>query len=356
MTAALLACWLALAPQGDPTDAVVLAKFDALPVLRQAMLVRRVEQQLVDGSDVAARRVAALRVDPATLPEAPAAVHFDPKEWAPVAPARFIIPTSDARNQAVRRAMPSVAVLPDLARGVRYDWLAGRVVKATPLGWRARFTNLLHGYPPGADEAYARVLAALDHSKSQRKLADFFEHTYADRQAGVYEGVTMYEAWYAGEVMEMPDVDAIAFAVRVLGDTSYVSPIPGELADDLYGKMKVYALAHRQYRTMLEAAAAAFVRAEPSMDPMYARMAPRFHYLFATHGDDLARVREALVTFKTRDAMIKSVDSTVVEDEAALARRDSRRQELATMATTVRTRLLEGLAEEKAAPQKGGGD
>ncbi|HLU40721.1 MAG TPA: hypothetical protein VK081_15155, partial [Planctomycetota bacterium] len=220
---------LAQGPTEELSARDALARFDALPVLRQAMLVRRLEQKVALADDPAVRRIASLRLDPGVpLPDAPAPVWFDPAEWAPVAPERRVAPPSDPRHRAVRAAMPEVTVMPDLARGVRYDWRTGSIIRARSLGWRERFANLAHGYPPGADEAYARVLAALDRDPLQRRLADYFEHLYADRDGTVWEGVTLYEAWYAGRTMEMPDVDAIAFAVQILGDRSFVSPIPAD--------------------------------------------------------------------------------------------------------------------------------
>jgi hypothetical protein len=146
----------------------------------------------------------------------------------------------------------------------------------------------------------------------------------------------------------MPDVDAIAFPVLILGDNSYQAPIPADgRRDALYERIKRSALSHRKYRTMLEAAAAAFVRAEPEMDPMYARLAPRFHYLFATHGDDLGRVHQVLVGLGSRDALIESVDKAVVGDEQAMDRRERRKEELAAMAQKLRALAVAELEAER---------
>lgn len=351
LTFALLACLAACTPQANgasDSDAIAAAlkKFEALPALRQAMVVRSIEKQLAESDDASVRRIQALQQDPGQLADSPPPVFFDPQEWTNgVAPPRYVIPHDDPRHRDVRSAMPAIVVLPELARSVRYDWRTGALVKAAPIGWRERFSNLVHGYPPAADAAYARVLAGLDHDPEQRKLADYFEHTYADRSGGVYAGVTLFEAWYAGDTIEMPDVDAIAYAVKLRGDRSFQSPIPGDhRRDRLYEFIKRSALSHRKYRTMLEAAAAAFVRAEPDMDPMYARLAPRFHYLFATHEDDLDRVRGALAKLGSRDALIESVDSTVVADPQAMDRRERRKEELAAMEQKIRALAIEKLA------------
>jgi len=338
--------------QATPDEAAALADFDHLPVLRQAMVVHRVEQRLAQTNDPLVRRIGCMRVDDAALRDAEPVVHFDPTEWARgAAPAREVVPVADARHRSVVEAMPPVAVLPDLARRIVYDWRRGTLVKsAAPPTWRERFANLVHGYPPNADVAYALVLAALDRDPAQRQLADYFEHTYADRDGRVYEGVTLYQAWYAGATIEMPDVDAIAFAVRVLGDASYSSPIPADARRDrLYARIHDRALEHRKYRTMLQAAAAAFVCATPDMDPMYARLAPRFHYLFASCGDDLDRARQTLQQLGTRDGLVEWVDQRVVADADAMELRDGRGRDLETMARTVREAAIKALEEERAA-------
>ncbi|MEZ5962618.1 MAG: hypothetical protein R3F56_02115 [Planctomycetota bacterium] len=343
------------APQTQTqSDDAALAAFDRLPVLRQAMLVRRVEQRLRQEPDPALRRIASLHADETDTPPATPAPTFDPDEWAPgVAPARHVVEAGSAEHAAVRRAMPASALLPDLARQFDYDWVGGRVVRRPALTWRERFANLLHGYPPDADAAFARVVAALDHDPGHRILADYFGHLYADRQGRVFAGITLYQAWYAGTTLEMPDVDCIAFAVRVLGDTSFESPIPADgRRQRLYTSIEARALAHRKYRTMLEAAAAAFVRAEPVLDGTYGRLAPRFHYLFRVCDDDLDAVRAELVRVGSRDALVAHVDDEVTKNSRAMALRDTRAAELTRMADTVRTVTLDALHVEGQASRR----
>jgi hypothetical protein len=339
-------------PLDPQTEAAALAKFDALPVLRQVMVVRRIEQALADTPDPGLRRIAAQAIDEATLPAQAPSAHFDPDEWTGgVAPARHVIPPADSRHRSVYAAMPPVAVLQDLARRVAYDWSRGTLVRCAPApGWRERFASYLRGYPPHADAAYARALAALDRDPEQRRLAVYFEHTYADRDGGVFAGVSLYQAWYAGDTIEMPDVDAIAFAVSILGDRSYHSPIPADARRDrLYAKIRAGALSHRKYRTMLEAAAAAVIRSDPEMDEMYARLAPRFHYLWKLCDDDADRLHRKLQDLGTRDALIEFVDGRVVRDPQAMDMREGRGEELAAMAARVTGLALSALAEEKAA-------
>jgi hypothetical protein len=86
------------------------------------------------------------------------------------------------------------------------------------------------------------------------------------------------------------------------------------------------------------------------MDPMYARMVPRFHYLWKTYDDDVAQVHGVLTKQRSRDRLIAEVDGTVVSEPEAMARRDRRKTELASMAASVRAAALTALEEENHAP------
>lgn len=341
------------ADAAPPTLADALPRFEALPILRQAMVVRRAEQRLLEDSLPALARIAMFHGGDEAAPERSPLPFFDPEEWTGgVAAARHVIPASDPRHVAVRASAPHIEVLADLHRRLAYDWGRGILVREPKaLSFAQRFANLLHGYPPGSDEAFARLQAALDWDASQEPLRAYFEHAYCDLDGGVYDGVTIYEAWYAGTTVNMPDVDVIPFAVKILRDKSYHSPIPADARRErLYAQIRDKALAYRQYKTTIEAAAAAFVRAEPEMDPMYARMVPRFHYLWKVNGDDVARMQGVLTSMRTRDRLIAEVDGTVVSDPDAMEARDRRKSELAAMAARVRDVALTALGEEPHCP------
>lgn len=336
-----------------PTLADAQPRFEALPILRQAMVVRRAEQRVLEDSLPAVARIVVFHGGDEEVPERGPLPFFDPDEWTGgVAAPRHVIPASDPKHVAVRASAPHIEVLGDLHRRFAYDWGRGILVREpTALSFAQRFANLLHGYPPGSDEAFAKLQAALDWDASQEPLRAYFEHAYCDLDGGVYDGVTIYEAWYAGTTVNMPDVDVIPFAVKILGDKSYRSPIPANARRErLYAQIRDKALAYRQYKTTVEAAAAAFVCAEPKMDPMYARMVPRFHYLWKQHGDDVARVHGVLTSMRTRDRLIAEVDGTVVSDPDAMATRDRRKSELAAMAARVRDAALTALSEESHTP------
>jgi hypothetical protein len=161
----------------------------------------------------------------------------------------------------------------------------------------------------------------------------------------VYEDITLYEAWYSGEIVDVPDVDAIPFAVEILKTRAYRSPIPANRRRvELYQRIRDHTHAYRLYRTLREAAAAGFVRAEPEIDPIYQPLVPRFHYLWSVEEDDPERVAAWLGKLQDRAAFLEKMDRTVKESPEAHQRREGRRQALAAMAAKLRDLALWELA------------
>ncbi|MFO1052873.1 MAG: hypothetical protein U1F36_11715 [Planctomycetota bacterium] len=330
-----------------------LARFRALDLRRKANVLRQFERSLSWSENAAATRIGALRAefdalppaaettptygDPVTDPEAPyrsAQGSIDRHPVAATAP--------DFAKVAAR--FHRVAFLPDLQREVDYEWATHRVVRRAALGYDELFANALHGYPPGADHAVARVLEALDRDPDEHARATFFAHTYADLSGKTYPGITLYDAWYSGRPVDVPDVDAVPFGWLVLREKNHVSPLRGKPRDRLYEQIKLAAQAYRIHRTTCEAAAAAFVCAEPSMDPMYALLVPRFHWLFSTSDDDLARVAEAFRK-EGRDPLLQRVDAAIKDHSGSdWAKREARKQELDRMAILVQSLALQTLA------------
>jgi len=73
------------------------------------------------------------------------------------------------------------------------------------------------------------------------------------------------------------------------------------------------------------------VRAAPMMDATYARLVPRFHYLWATLADD-PETLAAKLSSATRDQMLVEVDDRIRDPSgAAYEVREGRRRELAEL-------------------------
>ena len=337
----LIASALGAQPDLATQKAQAFARYRALPTLRQLQILHAVEREF--------RTDPATAPDPAELPEAPAARFFDPRDWGEEgAPPRTLVKEGAPGHQEVRAAFPVLAFLPDLRKGVSYDWGSGTIVRRKrPLTLDERGANLLHGYAPGSDLRLAQALAVLDRDAGMRLANRYFAHCYADLQARVYEHVTLYEAWAAGAALNMPDMDVIAFANWYLKDDSLVAPIPPNLSAPVFERMGQQALEYRKDRTLREAIGAAVIRAEPILDPRYAPLVGRAQYLLAAFGGDLVAIREFLQELPDRDAVVEQVDAEVTRKPAHAAGRDAYVAGLRARADKITQRMLAAIEADR---------
>ncbi len=346
-------CAVAVA-QAAPTSAQLQKRFDALPAAQQEATLADTLRRVAAIQDEALSRAEAFGADGDALPPLQKRVHHDEKVFAPVARTRVRIPASDPRAAKVRAEFPHVRLLRDLEPFTVYDWLHGEAATAQALPTaRERFANLAHGYPPSADRAVARLLAILDRDGDQREVAAFCEHLYADRDGRVFEPVTLYEAWYSGRVVEVPDVDAIAFARTILQTDAFVSPIPdGRRRDRLYEQIRAAMKKHREYRTLCEAAAAAFVAAEPQLDPTYQPLVDRMHLLWAECGHAPAEFGKRL-TESDRGELIAQLDERATKTPEGSSMLRESKDEKRRMGEAIRDACRLALeAAESPSPQK----
>lgn len=328
-------------PGPDGGDGRHAALFAALPAASRAQVLERAVARLA-AHPVAgphARRIAALAAAAGRSQGTLETVYHDPREFAPVAPARILLDEDSPLHRSTRAVHPPVRTLRGPRPSVVYDWGSGRIVRsAADPGPAEIFARLLAGHPPEADAAVAAILQRLDADGDQREVASWFEHRYADREGRVFAGISLYEAWCSGTIVEVPDVDAIAFARRILVTRSFQSPIPADARRErLYRQIRDAFAEHRAYRTLRQAAAAAFVAAAPQIDPAYRELVPRMHWLWATVGFDVAAAVERLTG--DRAAVLLELDAGMREADGA-ERRDRAREGLEALAAAVRAAAI----------------
>jgi len=350
---ALSALLLGLLPQdsrpdnaGDP-----LARFQSLPTLKKAGVLRRIEKRVEASADPVLRQILALRPTTSELPLLEPAPMHDPEEWAQgVAPGRSRIAEGSTQHRRVRDAFPAVPFLDDLRTAIAYDWRHARVARREHgLSFDSRFANALGGWLPDADLIVAHLLAKFDADDHQHELAEYFEHAWADLDARVYENVTLFEAWCSGNQVDVPDVDAIPFAETILADRTFVSPIPaGARRTRLYEQIRTAAAEHRRYRSVVICAAAAALRAEPILDKSYGDLVPRFHLAWVEAGGNLETMTR-LVGDAARDraAFIARTDAAVVAEPAVFERRERKKRDLLAIQRFVTDIACQELESEK---------
>lgn len=341
----LLALLLQGPPPPPPPEKVIqktpLERFRALPAEDRARLVSLFERAVMKDFDPTIQRIVSIGPSFRSIPVAKSPTWNRAERWAKgVAPRRTLVHEGTKEYEAVRRRIPARTFLPDLNQAIRYSWREGRIVRRErPLSPEESFENFLHGYAPRSDMAAAQVLLLLDKDPKQRKIGAYLENLYADLDAKVYDGITLYEAWYSGEVLAVPDVDSIAFERTILRTHRFRSPIPAnKKREKLYQRIQERAFAFRKYRTLREACAAAFVAADPPLDEIYKRLVPRFHYLFAIKEHDPEAVADFVSRFKDRDGFVGKLDEEI---GARLANQDKWREQHDVMSAMQR-RIRQG--------------
>ncbi len=334
------------ATQQTPDAAEQNRRFAALPAQRQLEVLAAIETRLRADADPSMLRVGRAAQEARDPPKLRPRTFHDPKVFAPVAPPRTVVEPGAPQWATVRSDFPAVRPLRDFTPTIVYDWANGGPARAlqapTPT---QRFANFVAGYHPDADAAIAATLLQLDRDADQHVLAHWCEQLYADRDGRVFAGITLYEAWYSRRTVEVPDVDAIAFARTVLITESFVSPIPdGARRDRLYHEIHEAFARHRTYRTLCEAAAAAFVTASPALDPTYLALVDRMHLLWAECDYDVQRLA-ARLTAQDRSELLEQLDRRLTEDGDAARLAMAGKDELRALAERIRANAATALDE-----------
>jgi hypothetical protein len=311
-----------------------------------AALRRRVAE--LDTAQMRWLRAVAGGTQPAVGPAEPTPF-FDPKQHAPKQViARKRLPEGHAealRVLAEARAAPDPRA-PRLAYD--YDWARGLVVRAgEPDEPAAVFENALRGYPPDADLARARVLAALDRA-DERKLQAAFAHAYTDRDGNVYP-VSLFEMWATGRTMEMPDVDTLGIVHEVLGEWQrWVAPVLPAQHGELYKTIGDLFRACRRSRELRLTLAELFLAPGTVLRPGYETQTLNLQALWAGVESQPERLSAELPDGKGWETYLPALVERCRREPAYYAQGRRRAAQLRRDADALRIALGAALEEAKA--------
>ncbi len=319
------------ATNAAPTADELLARYQQLDAPRRAEVARNLERRLARENFDVLQSIAGLQQGRAAFGARSAPRWFEPREFAPGAVPRALLAPASERHRRITAGMRPFPLLPALAGAVAYDWQQGAACwnGAEPTDDQ-KVANLARGFGPGADHAVARIHAALDRAPRARALGDYFEHLYADRDGGVFAGVTLYDAWRSGKKLEMPDTDAVAFARLVLHTQAHVAPLPADRRRErLYQQIAAAFAEHHEHRTLVQALAATFVAADPPLDLAWQALVDRCHWIWERHDRDVAAAAAWLRGFPDRTAVLDVVDAAIAQDDEPVRRHRERLEQLA---------------------------
>lgn len=209
---------------------------------------------------------------------------FNEKKYAPSYPIkRKVLPEKDPLMVKGREKFLKAKGWYDLRADYRYLLGKNKIFQLNKKRMpQDRLQQYLLGYPPHSDLAREILLKILDSKSTWDQHADYFDHTYTDREGNVYPGITLFDVWNCGHELECPDVDVIPFAWEILGDKSWKSPIPaGQRRTNLYRDIGVSFRDFRRYRLMVEGVASCFFASDPPLSPLMKPVKDEIHFLIA---------------------------------------------------------------------------
>ncbi len=315
---------LALPAEGetDPEDAAAAAAaaFAACDAPAQAAILAEIDARLAASPEAGLKKLLALR-DRAKkelrVESWPGPQFFAHSEFAPTqVPRAFVADDSDLAKQQLAEIHPENGDA-QFCRRVRYDYSRNTGVdhgKDPPAD--GRMLDLLAGYVPGNDVLTAWIEARLDWDDAQDKRADYFDHAYCDREGHAFAAITIFDAYASQMTIEMPDVDAIAYARRILRDNSFNSPIPADnRRTKLYKQTTEGFLAFFKHRTMVEEFAWLYVNPDSILRKDHEGMRNRALLAITQDGEDFTKIVKRLKASKDRDGFVKAIDKLVEKDE-----------------------------------------
>lgn len=354
--------------QGSTKRQSTIELFRALQPAERSAISRGLQRRLQRDNDPDVQRLFDFELRFDKLPIQAAASPHDSALWAKrVAPARRLLSEDAPAWKAARARFPATRSPSDLQRHVDYAWGRGEVVRsnAQRIDDDAIFENLANGYAPLSQDAYVSILAILDAPKleadekakpadiaaleasikTRRAVASWAEHLYADLDARAFAGITLWDAWHAHDDLDVPDVDAIPFAAKVLGET-WKSPIPANAARTaLYERIRKAMQRYRRERELREVAAATWLTVSPRVGPELGRLVVRMHQLWAACEDDPARMADRLARVTDRDRLLEELDRAAGRDAAVYEAREDRRRRMARLAAKLRNMARDAILE-----------
>ncbi len=314
-----------------PVDSALEA-FAGAPDELQQSIIQEIERKIQESESPELKRLVDLgkeadrklkRVD------APEPHFYDPAVYARGLVTRSWAGEDDEQHRFFQTVFQPLKNEPPFFLQVQYDF-------ADDVGWhratapsaRDRLWNYLNGYMPGADLLVAYASKQLDFEKRFDVAADHFAHAYCDLEGVAYSRVTLYDALASGEGIDMPDVDVIAYARRILRDRSYVSPIPASARrQKLYDEVKKGFLEYYQHRTWVEEASVLYLNPWAELRSEHEPIRERLLYAIALDEGDLSQLRKRFQKAGSRDRFIKQIDKAYLEDDGYQLRISELRQD-----------------------------
>lgn len=298
-------------PPADSQEANIMRRFDDLPVEEQERIAKEMVEQMLAEEHPLCEHARKLLDDRrlrnvSTSPQTAFPV-FDADEFAPALKLKTKKLTSKSKKHTAlrERYLPHGMV----SYSASWSWDYGNNSLRTPTDAKPRdvVLSMLWGRWPSHGRLAAYAEGALDRDKDFDLTADYFDHTYRDRDGNVYTGIRLFEMWNSQLEFGISDVEAIAFLRRIDENDNFVSPIPGKNHRGIYKRIKQQFERYREYHDLREVLARRYLDPAGPVPRIYEEVISELDAAWILMGHSTRRMSSFLDQNPTRKAFLAAV-------------------------------------------------
>lgn len=298
-------------PPADSQEANIMRRFDDLPVEEQERIAKEIVEQMLAKEHPMCEHARKLlddrRLRNVSMSPQTAFPLFDADEFAPALELKTKkLTTKSKKHKSLReRYLPHGLV----SYAASWSWDYGSNSLRTPTAAKPRdvVLSMLYGRWPSHGRLAAYAEGALDRDKDFDITADYFDHTYRDRDGNVYTGIRLFEMWNSQLEFGISDVEAIAFLQRVDDNDNFVSPIPAKNHRGIYKRIKQQFERYREYHDLREVLARRYLDPAGPVPRIYEEVIPELDAAWVLMGHSTRRMASFLDQNPTRKAFLAAV-------------------------------------------------
>ncbi|MFT7517339.1 MAG: hypothetical protein ACI84O_001129 [Myxococcota bacterium] len=296
-----LSCFTLISAQNAD---VIQHRFSQLDESQQLEIIGDYKNELLASENIVVRRAGELLELEYAKTEWKA-IHrlytFDDKEYAPKLKLKYreLNSRQSKWKKIGRVALPGG--VPEEAPALRYDYASKGLFSPEIDSWGNNLSLFTSGDWVELTEFSARCEGVLDHDESIAKIADYFSHTYRDRDGNVYVGIRLFDIWNAEADFGISDTESVAFLRNILDEHRIESPIDDRYHAKLYERMSEYFGRWREYQQLRHTLASLQINPNAKIDLLYEGLRDYFNMAWRMLQFDPQQMAEFLKKHPTRD-------------------------------------------------------
>jgi hypothetical protein len=232
---------------------------------------------------------------------------YDDKKYAPKLKLKYKELSSRLSKwkKIGRLALPEG--VPKELPSLRYDYASSSLFTPEVNRWGSALNACLQGSWDGSKEFSPRCEGVLDHDESMAVIADYFAHTYRDRDGNIYTGIRLFDAWNAETDFGISDVEGIAFLRNILDERRIESPIDDRYHTKLYQRISDYFARFREYQQLRHTLAALQLDPNAKIDILYEGLRDSLNDAWIMQQFDPRRMMNYLRQHPTRPEFLEAI-------------------------------------------------